>query len=111
MPAVHVCGPLQRVVPALADAFNGDDPAPQAITVGDTVFYFIPSPPADLVRHELEHVFQAEAMAPRWLRWWPWLAKRVGWARFWRAYAEEHARNGYRNNRFEVAARKAAGQE
>lgn len=67
-----------------------------AVTIGYTIFYLTDLITPELQRHELEHVYQAA---------------RLGRLRFWWQYARELLRHGYRNNAFEVAARKAAGQE
>lgn len=71
------------------------------VTVGHTILYLGPwatveDVPGDLRTHEQEHVHQAH------------LYGRLG---FWARYLVELVRHGYRNNRFEVEARKAAGQE
>ena len=110
MNIVYVCAPAAKLIPELADALY-DGHAPEAVTVGDTVFVFIPDPTDRLLRHEEEHVRQAERMQPRWLKWWPWAAKRAGWLRFWKAYGEEYLERGYWDNCYEVEARRAAGQE
>lgn len=67
-----------------------------AVTIGFTIFYLTDLITPELQRHELEHVYQAA---------------RLGRLRFWWQYAAELVRKGYRMNRFEVSARKAAGQE
>lgn len=67
-----------------------------AVTIGFTIFYLTDLITPELQRHELEHVYQAA---------------RLGRLRFWWQYAVELVRKGYRMNRFEVEARKAAGQE
>lgn len=67
-----------------------------AITTGFTVWYLTPEPSEALRMHEHTHVAQAQ---------------RMGRLIFALAYAWEFVRRGYRANRFEVEARKAAGQE
>ena len=68
-----------------------------AIAVGYTIVNLTGGRmPADLERHELEHVYQA---------------MRLGRLRFWAAYLLEYTRHGYHANRFEKEARVAAGQE
>lgn len=67
-----------------------------AVTIGFTIFYLTDLITPELQRHELEHVYQAA---------------RLGRLRFWWQYAVELLRKGYRNNRFEISARKAAGQD
>jgi hypothetical protein len=109
---VQVCGAAAKIIPQLIDRINGPAGEPKAVTVGDTIFVFTSEAPSpQLIRHEQEHVAQAERMSPRWLRWWPWLATRMGWARFWVAYGDEHRRVGYWDNKFEHEARVASGEE
>lgn len=104
---VYACTYLAKVMPEVIDAFNGDGPAPDAVTVGGARIYFT-QPPETLRRHEHDHVVQAAEFAPRWLRWAPLQVRAwIGAPAFWKAYLEEHQKNGYLNNKFEVRARKA----
>jgi len=68
----------------------------EAFTVGYTIVFLVDDPPMDLVVHEMIHVEQA---------------KRMGRLRFWASYLWETLRHGYRNNKYEVEARRHAGQE
>ena len=68
---------------------------PDAVTIGFTVIYLV-EPWPQLRAHELAHVSQA---------------KMLGRCRFWWRYMREFFRNGYKNNFFEVQARRAAGEE
>jgi hypothetical protein len=112
MKVVHLCGPAGKYIPQLIDLINGASTAPTATTIGDVVFIYGPTDPSpQLLRHEQEHVLQAERMEPTWLpkgwrirKWW-------GWQRFWKAYIREHIRHGYWANYYEREARIAAGEE
>lgn len=67
-----------------------------AIAIGYWRYYLTPNPSDALRRHELEHVNQAV---------------RLGLLRYWYEYTMESLTVGVKANRFEAAARKAAGQE
>ncbi len=112
MKTVRVCGPAGKAIRELIDAINGQAGAPKATTIGDTVFLWTDEEPsAQLIRHEAEHIRQAQRLEPAWMKWWPWAKTRAGWARFWLAYGAEHRKHGYWDNRFEREARIAAGEE
>ena len=68
---------------------------PDACAIGLTIIYWV-EPWEALKLHEHEHVIQCQELG----RW-----------RFWFEYLNELRRNGYRNSRFEVAARRASGEE
>jgi hypothetical protein len=101
---------LARAVRWLTAPLYGGHPV-DAITFSHTTIFLLPAPlPWDLQRHELEHVIEC---AEYELRWWPrWLGRTwTGTVRYGAAYLLEYLRHGYQGNRFEVRARKAAGQE
>lgn len=94
MRVLTVPRPLRWPIRALSRLVS---PRPfDAVTVGRTILVLCDDPSAALLRHEVEHVRQAN---------------RLGLWRFWWEYLREMWRNGYEHNRFEVEARKAAGQE
>lgn len=84
------------------------------VTIGYTVIYTgdwksLNDVPSDLRDHEFFHVLEAFT---RETNWGPsWFRRLVGCIRFWSSYSVEFVRRGYRNNKYEVAARKYAGQE
>jgi len=49
-----------------------------------------------LFRHELEHIYQVQA---------------VGWIKFYALYLLENLRNGYKNNKYELAAEAVQDRE
>jgi len=80
-----------RWIPALGGLASGTGRV-VAVTLGDTIIVHPASAVSTrLLRHELAHVRQWRAQP---------------WSFAWR-YAWQHLRHGYRDNRFEIAARQA----
>lgn len=83
-----------------------------AFTVGYCTVFLSRWPSGDLVVHELEHQNQCGRCMPKgqWIWNWYRTASLIGLLRFMVRYNLEYLRHGYYNNRYEVEARKVAGQ-
>lgn len=108
---VVLCKWCRDILPPLIEKATGV--RPDAITIGGTVFYLnaaaVNSP--RLAKHEAMHVTQQARYCPWWGKWLPegtraWL----GMPRMVPLYLKEHLEYGYDGNRFEVEARRAAGE-
>jgi hypothetical protein len=80
-----------------------------AFTSGTTTVFMTGEPPEDLLLHEAKHRQESKDRAPSWLP--RRLGLVVGALHYGLLYAWEYVRHGYWNNRFEIAAREAAGQD
>ena len=101
-----ICGYAGKLMPVVIDMVNGSGPAPEAVTLGGTTFFFAKKGSPALERHEHRHVVQAAECAPGWAAWLPLRARAwLGARKFWSKYVDFHLKYGYALNPLEVEAR------
>lgn len=85
----------------------------EATTVGYCTVYTVPNPPEDLLIHEAMHRFQSLRESPGYSDQADLsvMMRLVGALIYGAKYMAEFVRHGYKNNNFEIEARKIAGQE